>query len=70
LAVQGNLVGNSGVGKSSLLGRFAGHVFGHNSISTIGADLKIRKIELEGKLIELQIWETAGEERFRTITES
>lgn len=64
------LVGNSGVGKSSLLLRFSEDMFSENYISTIGVDFKIRKIEQAGKQIKLQIWDTAGQERFRTITKS
>jgi Ras-related protein Rab-1A len=64
------IIGNSGVGKSCLLLRFAEDMFSDNYISTIGVDFKIRKIELEGKSIKLQIWDTAGQERFRTITQS
>ena len=64
------IIGNSGVGKSCLLLRFAEDMFSDNYISTIGVDFKIRKIELEGKSIKLQIWDTAGQERFRTITKS
>nr|GMC61863.1 ras-related protein RABD2a [Ipomoea batatas] len=48
------LIGDSGVGKSCLLLRFA----------------KIRTVEQDGKTIKLQIWDTAGQERFRTITSS
>merc|ERR1711892_151881 len=64
------LIGDTGVGKSCLLLRFADDTFTRNYISTIGVDFKIRTIELEGKTIKLQIWDTAGQERFRTITSS
>jgi len=64
------LIGDTGVGKSCLLLRFADDTFTENYISTIGVDFKIRTIELEGKTIKLQIWDTAGQERFRTITSS
>ena len=62
------LIGDSGVGKSCLLLRFADDTFTENYIMTVGIDFKIRTIELDGKTIKLQIWDTAGQERFRTIT--
>ncbi|CAH1393544.1 unnamed protein product [Nezara viridula] len=62
------IIGDSGVGKSSLLLRFADNTFTGNYITTIGVDFKIRTIELNGERVKLQIWDTAGQERFRTIT--
>jgi len=64
------LIGDSGVGKSCLLLRFADDTYTESYISTIGVDFKIRTIEIDGKTIKLQIWDTAGQERFRTITSS
>ncbi|KAI9262568.1 small GTP-binding protein [Helicostylum pulchrum] len=64
------LIGDSGVGKSCLLLRFADDTYTESYISTIGVDFKIRTIELDGKVCKLQIWDTAGQERFRTITSS
>lgn len=58
----------TGVGKSSLLLRFADNTFSGSYITTIGVDFKIRTIEIEGEKVKLQIWDTAGQERFRTIT--
>jgi len=64
------IIGDSGVGKSCFLLRFVDSAFSDTYISTIGVDFKIRSVELDGKLIKLQIWDTAGQERFRTITSS
>ncbi|KAH9283615.1 Ras-related protein Rab-8B [Echinococcus granulosus] len=62
------LIGDSGVGKTSLLFQFTEEQFNATFIATIGIDFKIRTIDVEGKKIKLQIWDTAGQERFRTIT--
>ena len=51
---------NIGVGKSCLLLRFSDDSFTPSFITTIGIDFKIRTIELDGKRIKLQIWDTAG----------
>jgi Ras-related protein Rab-1A len=62
------LIGDSGVGKSSLILRFADDTFTENFTPTIGVDFKIKTVEIESKRIKMQIWDTAGQERFRTIT--
>ncbi|CAK84110.1 unnamed protein product (macronuclear) [Paramecium tetraurelia] len=62
------IIGNSGVGKSSLLVRYTDDTFSENYISTIGVDFKFKTFRLDGKGLKLQIWDTAGQERFRTIT--
>ncbi|CAM5147798.1 unnamed protein product [Natator depressus] len=62
------IIGDSGVGKSSLLLRFADNTFSGNYITTIGVDFKIRTLVINGERVKLQIWDTAGQERFRTIT--
>jgi len=64
------LIGDSGVGKSCLLLRFADNSWTETHISTIGVDFKIKTLEIDGKTVKLQIWDTAGQERFRTITSS
>ncbi len=62
------IIGDSNVGKSSILLRFLEDSFIESYISTIGVDFNFKTIEHEGKIIKLQIWDTAGQERFRTIT--
>ncbi|KAF9617498.1 hypothetical protein IFM89_036702, partial [Coptis chinensis] len=64
------LIGDSGVGKSCLLLRFSDDSYLESYISTIGVDFKIMTVEQDGKTIKLQIWDTAGQEHFRTITSS
>jgi Ras-related protein Rab-1A len=49
------LIGDSGVGKSCLLLRFADDTYTESYISTIGVDFKIRTIQVEGKTIKLQV---------------
>ncbi|KAH8273759.1 ras-related protein Rab-35 [Drosophila bipectinata] len=62
------IIGDSGVGKSSLLIRFSDDTFSGSYITTIGVDFKIRTVDIGGLRVKLQIWDTAGQERFRTIT--
>ena len=62
------LIGDSGVGKSCLLLRFADQAFTESYTSTIGVDFRFKTIKVEDKTVKLQIWDTAGQERFKTIT--
>lgn len=62
------LIGDSGVGKSNLLSRFARNSFNLESKTTIGVEFATRTVEIDGKLIKAQIWDTAGQERYRAIT--
>ncbi|KAL3375251.1 hypothetical protein AABB24_006637 [Solanum stoloniferum] len=64
------LVGDSAVGKSNLLSRFARNQFQLDSKPTIGVEFAYRNIRVGDKLIKAQIWDTAGQERFRAITSS
>lgn len=52
------LVGASGSGKSALLSQFADHVHSANYVSTIGVDFKIRTINVNGKTVKMQCWDT------------
>lgn len=58
------VIGDSGVGKTSLLSRFTKNEFSFNSRSTIGVEFSTRTIRVQNKIIKAQIWDTAGQERF------
>lgn len=62
------LLGDSCVGKSCVLVRFADDDFIENYSATIGVDFRFRSLTLQQRKIKLQIWDTAGQERYRTIT--
>lgn len=62
------LIGDTCVGKSCLLVRFADDCFSENYITTIGVDFRFRTLQINKSTIKLQIWDTAGQERYRTIT--
>ena len=62
------LIGNSGVGKSCILGRIKDpNYFNNDHIATLGVDFYVTTIQLEGKTIKIQLWDTAGQERFDAI---
>lgn len=62
------MLGDTAVGKSSLLMRFCEEKYEQNHVITIGVDFKMKTIMRESKKLQLQVWDTAGQERFRTIT--
>lgn len=62
------MLGDTAVGKSSLLMRFCEAHFESNFVVTIGVDFKWKQVERHGKTLKIQVWDTAGQERFRTIT--
>ncbi|XP_048867039.1 ras-related protein Rab-18-B-like isoform X1 [Brienomyrus brachyistius] len=64
------IIGESGVGKSSLLLRFTDDMFDPDLAATIGVDFKVKTIAVDGNKAKLAIWDTAGQERFRTLTPS
>ena len=61
-------LGESTVGKTSILNRLIDNKISKNNLSTIGIDFKIKKITIGKVTIELKIWDTAGQERYRNIT--
>ncbi|KAF7703021.1 ras-related protein Rab-3B [Silurus meridionalis] len=62
------IIGNSSVGKTSFLFRYADDSFSNSFVSTVGIDFKVKTVYRNEKRVKLQIWDTAGQERYRTIT--
>lgn len=62
------IIGDAGVGKTSLLVRFNENNFVSNQKTTIGVDYKAKEITIDDDKVKLQIWDTAGQERFRSMT--
>ncbi|KAG9509300.1 Ras-related protein Rab-3 [Fragariocoptes setiger] len=62
------IIGNSSVGKTSFLFRYADDSFTSAFVSTVGIDFKVKTVHRRNKRVKLQIWDTAGQERYRTIT--
>lgn len=68
------LIGDAGVGKTSILIRFTDDRFDDDQLSTIGVDLRVKLIDVDHgnvkKRVKVTVWDTAGQERFRTLTAS
>ena len=64
------LLGNSDVGKSSLLLRFVDKTWSDSFVPTIGVDFKVKTMNIGDKTVKMQIWDTAGQERFRNVVAS
>ena len=64
------LLGDSSVGKTSILNKYISNKFDESSISTVGVDYMDKIIDYNKFKIKLQIWDTSGEEKFRTITKN
>ncbi|XP_076368510.1 EF-hand calcium-binding domain-containing protein 4B-like isoform X7 [Tachypleus tridentatus] len=61
-------IGDSGVGKSSFIHRFCHNAFKATFSATIGVDFQVKSVNVDGRVVALQLWDTAGQERFRSIT--
>lgn len=62
------LIGDSGVGKSSIMCKYADGTYSPTHSTTIGIDVKVRYIENNGEKIKMTIWDTAGQEKYDCIT--
>jgi len=61
------ILGDSGVGKTSLMNQYVHKRFSNQYKATIGADFLTKEVMIEDKLVTLQIWDTAGQERFQSL---
>eukprot|EP01022_Parablepharisma_sp_SALTPOND_P001345 TRINITY_DN106145_c0_g1_i1.p2 TRINITY_DN106145_c0_g1~~TRINITY_DN106145_c0_g1_i1.p2 ORF type:complete len:142 (-),score=14.66 TRINITY_DN106145_c0_g1_i1:428-853(-) len=68
--IKVKLIGDSGVGKASIISRYTEGTFTETTQATIGVDYKVGKVKINDKLIKLVIWNTAGQEKYRTLTSS
>lgn len=64
------VIGDSSVGKTNILSRFSKNEFSIETKSTIGVEFLTKISEIKGKKIKLQIWDTAGQEKYKAITNS
>ncbi|KAG6660852.1 hypothetical protein I3843_03G129700 [Carya illinoinensis] len=61
------VLGDSGVGKTSLMNQYVYNKFSQRYKATIGADFVTKEVQIDDKLVTLQIWDTAGQERFQSL---
>ena len=61
------ILGDSGVGKTSLMNQYVNQRFSSQYKATIGADFLTKEVTIDDKLVTLQIWDTAGQERFQSL---
>ena len=64
------LIGNSGVGKSSILQRYMKQTFEESYKCTIGVDFLMKSLQIKGKTVKLQLWDTAGQEKYKSMVSS
>ena len=63
-------LGDTAVGKTSLIVRFCENVFNDLCVATVGIDTKTKYVRYNGKKIELELWDTAGQERFKSLAKN
>ena len=64
------VIGETRVGKTSLIKKYTKNTFGGVYLTTVGIDFQEKIINSEGKTVKVQIWDTAGQERFRNIAKN
>ena len=70
LKIRLMLIGDSNVGKTSIMKRYCNNQFSPSYISTVGIDFETKYLRLNGKIINLQIWDTAGQERYKVLAKN
>jgi small GTP-binding protein len=70
LKIRLMLIGDSNVGKTSIIKRYCNNQFSPSYISTVGIDFETKYLRLNGKIINLQIWDTAGQERYKVLAKN
>jgi len=61
------ILGDSGVGKTSLMNQYVNRKFSNQYKATIGADFLTKEVMVDDRLVTMQIWDTAGQERFQSL---
>ena len=64
------LLGDTSVGKTCFFMQYIDNTFHEVHISTVGLDNKVKDVQLDDKVYKVQIWDTAGQDRFRSITKN
>ena len=64
------IVGGSGVGKTNFLNMFLNNKFNQNYFSSTGIDLQNKIMNIKNKKVRIQIWDTAGQEKYKSITKN
>ena len=62
------IIGDSNVGKSSIMTRYCDNIFNLSNISSTGIDFRYKTVNIDDKKIKFQLWDTPGQEKFRTLT--
>jgi Ras-related protein Rab-1A len=70
LLIKALLIGDSNVGKTTIIGKYLDKNFSEKTLNTVGLDLKYANLNINNKKIKLQLWDTAGQEKFRSMTTS
>jgi small GTP-binding protein len=61
------VIGDSGVGKSNIMIRYTMNLFKEDSLTTVGVGFGHKTVEIDNKIIKTQIWDTAGQDRFKAL---